>query len=301
MANNGGSEFVIRNIKQDEVEETFDMIARLGWNLTKEKFKMLCEKKPNNFYVAVTQDGEVAATLSCTPTFADEYILGNVIVKETMQKRGLGRRIVEDILEMVPRKIVHLVSLPAVNKFYLNLGFKLSEPQQGHIISHIVTDVQLLDNKVKTIKGVADDISIAPLDESSLEDLIQFDHRLRGYDNSLFVSTLAVCSRLLVARNKSQNNKIVGYVAAFLKKDEIILDGLNAESDDVAALLFREILNQFPGTVKVKLQMFDSNQFLLQFGGEATTERYNRFSLGGNPTIVPEATAYNVSDCDFTH
>lgn len=298
MEQNGTSEFFCRHIKHDEVEEAYNIVDKEGWNLTLEKFRLLCKKQPRNFYVAVTPDGEVAGTVSYTQTFADEYILGNLVVKETMRKKGLGRKIVQDTLEMFRHKVIHLTAVPGADQFYLNLGFQMSEPQQGHEIRHILVDVKLVDGRVQAMGNAADDISIAPFDKANLEEFIRFDSHMRGYDNTVYASVVAGCTKVLVARRKS-NKKFVGYVSAFMKREEIVLDGLFADSDDIATLLFREILNQFPETTKVKLQMFPSNQFLVQFGQVVMSEVYNRYSLGGNPTPVPEAKTYNVSDCDY--
>ena len=42
------------------MDAAFDLIHQMDWILTRQKFKLLCQKSPRSFYVAVTADGEVA-------------------------------------------------------------------------------------------------------------------------------------------------------------------------------------------------------------------------------------------------
>ena len=125
------------------------------------------------------------------------------------------------------------------------LGFKLSSPQQSHVIIHMTFDRTDLDSRVSIFKNPLHDVTIEHIQDSKCkeEDLLDFDFHLRGYNNAIFLSSVAQCSNVLIATQKESlqsKRKITGYAIAFLNKEkQIVLDGLFAHSDDVALMIFR--------------------------------------------------------------
>ena len=83
-------------------------------------------------------------------------------------------------------------------------------------------------------------VTIKPLADTSftVDDLVTYDRTIRGYEVSDFLEVVNECESLLVATDM-QSKSIVGYVVAFMKKDNLILDGLYADSDNISVLLFR--------------------------------------------------------------
>ena len=70
-----------------------------------------------------------------------------------------------------------------------------------------------------------------------LSDLTNYDVRQRGHAHS-YLTDMAACADVMVA-SQSSDHTIVGYVVAFTKGQEVIIDGLYAESDVIAAKLLR--------------------------------------------------------------
>jgi len=280
------------------MDAAFDLIHQMDWILTRQKFKLLCQKSPRSFYVAVTADGEVAATMSCCATGSDDdFVLGNVVVKEKFRGKGLGRQLISDSLSTFHHKSVQLLAVDGVDQFYLKLGFSYCEP--NHVCTYMTVNHDVLNTRAQNCEQ---SVTIKPLADTSftVDDLVTYDRTIRGYEVSDFLEVVNECESLLVATDM-QSKSIVGYVGAFMKKDNLILDGLYADSDNVSVLLFRSVLSHFKTCARVRMQMFASNQFLLQFGQVTYTEEYRRFFTGRKLTNrALEKRIYSATDSDYT-
>ncbi|CAG5134835.1 unnamed protein product [Candidula unifasciata] len=262
MTKRGSDEYTVRTMQPEEVEETYEMIDKEGWNLTLDKFSALYKSSPDNFFVAVSPDGEVASTMSLIPTFEGEYVLGNLVVKDGHRNRGLGRKLVDEVFALFPNAVVSLTAVPGADQFYLNTDFHFTQPQQGQDIVYILLDREKL--KQKSAEAGQQDVTVSLYSGHSFDKLI------------------------------------VGFGVGFIKREKIVLDGLFADSDAIAVQIFTEIVEQFPGINSVKLQVPSSRLFLSELGAIQQSYRYNRYSRG-QPTLSPLSKVYNVSDCDYTY
>jgi len=317
-------DFITRLIAQQEIDQVYALISKEGWNLTEQKFKVFCQAHPRDVYITVTKDNEIVATVSYFQTFTDEYILCNLVVKGSMRKQGLGRRIVLDTLAMFEHRVVQLTALPGTESFYHKLQFRSCDPKLGHEIFHLTVDRELLFHQIAQDDNST---SVVPFAPSLLNKLIAYDNGIRGYDNSVFVNRMVDTSKVLVATGcgvshdagsgvshdagsgvshdagcgdmATVEGKVVGYVAAYLRGEELVLDGLFADADSVALLLFDGILKLFPKVRMLKLQMFSHQHFLLQYGSVTSSYVYSRLSLGaGEPSYISTQKTYNVTEYD---
>lgn len=111
-----------------------------------------------------------------------------------------------------------------------NTGFRLTEPQQGHDIFHLILDREDLDRRAHEVDE--SNIVTSLFEENSFNDLVAYDCEARGYEQSSYVAMQIQCFKVITARNSE--GKIVGFGVAFIKREEIVLDGLYADSDAIA-------------------------------------------------------------------
>ncbi|BFZ01243.1 hypothetical protein BsWGS_04282 [Bradybaena similaris] len=296
MASSGCQDYTVRTMRPEEVEETYQLIDKEGWNLSVDKFSALHKCFPNNFFVAVTQDGEVAGTMSLFPTFEGEFVLGNIVVKDGHRYKGLGRKIVDDVFALFPNAVVSLTAVPGADQFYINTGFTLTQPQQGHDIFYLLLDRERL--KAKSRETGQQGVTVSLYDGCGLDDLVAYDREARGYENRTYVAMQVQCFKVATARNST--DQLVGFGVAFIKREKIVLDGLYADSDAIATQIFTEIIEQFPDRNSMKLQVPSSRLFLSELGEIESSYKYNRYSKG-QPTLSPLSKVYNVADCDYTY
>uniref|UniRef100_A0A0B6ZRM4 N-acetyltransferase domain-containing protein n=1 Tax=Arion vulgaris TaxID=1028688 RepID=A0A0B6ZRM4_9EUPU len=296
MANTRCESYTIRTLRPEEVEDTYKLIDKEGWNLTLDKFSALYKTFPNLFFVAATDKDEVAATMSLYPTFKGEYVMGNIVVKDGHRKKGLGRKIMDDVLAMYPEAAVSLTAVPGADQFYINTGFEFTEPQQGHDIFHLILDRGDLDKRLAEM-GEGDS-TFTLYDPSSYDDLLVYDLEAKGYPNVGYIEMQILCFKVIIAKDSA--GRLVGYGVAFVKRNEIVLDGLYADSDSKALGITREILNHFPDRNTMKIQVPSSRLFLSELGHITSSSKYNRYSKG-HLKLSPLSKVYNVGDCDFTY
>ncbi|CAL1547324.1 unnamed protein product [Lymnaea stagnalis] len=288
-------EYTIRPMRREEIEESYELIDKEGWNLTLEKLSHLFKSCPQAFKVAVTPQGEIVGTISFFPTFDGECVLGNIVVKGTYRHKGMGNQLVDAMKAQYPDWVVSLTAVPGADQFYLNVGFHFTEPQQGHDIFHLIVDRDFLDQKC--LKS-GDSATVDLYSSASLDALVAYDTEAKGYTSLPYVTMMVDCFPTLLAKDRA--GRLLGYVAAFIKRSEIVLDTLCADSDEVACLLLRDILKLFPDNNKLKVQVPSSRLFLSELGQVSSSSKYNRYSIG-QPTLSPLVKVYNVSDCDYSY
>ncbi|XP_059144585.1 uncharacterized protein LOC131931772, partial [Physella acuta] len=223
--------FTIRQMQESEVEETYLLIDKEGWNLTLDKFTHLFRSRPEAFTVAVTPSGEVVGTVSFFPTFPNEYVLGNIVIKGPYRHKGMGYKLVEAMMAQRPNCVVSCTAVPGADQFYLNVGFKFTEPQQGHDIFHILLDTHDINQRCQQQDTTT---TVQDFDPASFHDLVTYDREVKGYESREYVSMMVDCFKTWVARDG--RGSLVGFAAAFIKRDEIVLDSLCADSPEVACL-----------------------------------------------------------------
>ncbi|KAK7010636.1 hypothetical protein BgiMline_002253 [Biomphalaria glabrata] len=296
MASNSSRDYTIRPMKEEEIEETYELVDKEGWNLTLDKFTHLYHSCPKAFYVAATDQGEIVGTISFFPTFPKEYVLGNIVIKSTYRHKGMGKKLVDVMMEQHSPCVVSCTAVPGADQFYINVGFSFTEPQQGHDIFHIEINREELDKQLLNNNDTG--LSVRPYDKKDFKALVDYDTEAKGYRSEAYVSMMLDCFPTYVAVHN--DDRLAGYVAAFSKREEIVLDGLCADSDSIACHLFRKVLDEFPTRNNVKLQVPTSRLFLSQLGVICSSSKYNRYSLG-QPTPSPLVKIYNVSDCDYSY
>jgi ribosomal protein S18 acetylase RimI-like enzyme len=110
-----------------------DKDARL---MTEEKFRSILKSGSTYFFIAETEDKEIAGMLSAVvyiiPT-GNKFWIEDVVVDEAYRGRGIGRALMINAIDFAKSKgarYVDLTSKPsrvAANKLYRDLGFELRE------------------------------------------------------------------------------------------------------------------------------------------------------------------------------
>lgn len=89
-------------------------------------------------YVLVNESGEVLATgCICKGIYADDYWLDYIVVRSDMRKKGVGRLLIDALINKVKEKggtHVRLISVSSAAPFYLAVGFK----QERHFMQMFI-------------------------------------------------------------------------------------------------------------------------------------------------------------------
>lgn len=95
-----------------------------GWNQTREDWELFLSLGRRAGVVAVDEDGEVRGT-AATIRYEDHFCwIGMVLVDPSRRGEGIGRRLLEEALELVADvATVKLDATPAGRKIYVKLGF----------------------------------------------------------------------------------------------------------------------------------------------------------------------------------
>lgn len=119
----------IRPFTADHLEAAVVLSGKEGWPHRTEDWAL--NAGLSHGYVAVA-DGRVVGTAFCTPFGDDVAMLDMIIVDETMRGRGLGRRLVETVIEAAGGRSLRLTATMAGLPLYSKLGFA----EAGEILQH---------------------------------------------------------------------------------------------------------------------------------------------------------------------
>src|SRR5262249_7033489 len=143
-------------------------------------------------FVAESEDGVVGTAL-CWKYGANGASLGMVIVSPDQQGRGIGRELMERLLEALGGRITVLHATPAGQPLYEKLGFKAI----GTINQH-----QAADFRVPPIT-LASGEQLRPLQAADTPRLIDLASRAGGLDrSSLLPALLGIADGVALIRNE---------------------------------------------------------------------------------------------------
>ncbi len=120
-------DFTIRRAHMEDVKDIHMMLmdcAKQGLLLPRALSHLY--RHIRDFYVAETPNKEVVACCALAPTWDNLAEICSLVVKDSLRRRGLGRRMVEHCLEDCKElKINKVFSLTYQEAFFVSLGFTI--------------------------------------------------------------------------------------------------------------------------------------------------------------------------------
>ena len=113
----------IRNMTRDEVCTAVDWADKEGWNPGLRDAEAFYNAAPNGFYAGEIA-GEMVATVSLVDYPGDLSFFGFNIVRKDMRGQGIGRRMVEHVLESAGGRNIGADGVPNMLPHYQRMGFQ---------------------------------------------------------------------------------------------------------------------------------------------------------------------------------
>ncbi|WP_277183076.1 GNAT family N-acetyltransferase [Caballeronia sp. BR00000012568055] len=148
----------------------------------------------------IAQDGErIVGTALCWKYGADGGSLGMVIVAPDNQGRGIGRKLMELLLEALGNRITVLHATPAGEPLYAKLGFeRIGAIHQHHSADFVVPSIAAPEGE-----------RIRPIDSSDTSKLIELASKANGLDRSELLPLLLKYAKGIVMQK--DDGEITGF------------------------------------------------------------------------------------------
>lgn len=305
IKHDSSSQFSVRRLTASEVSEAFKLVDGQGWYMTWPKWTHMYAMLPDCFFVLVDGRDKISGTVIFVPTSPGVYNLGYIVIVDQLRGKGLGRALVSGARQMFVHNAVVVTISPGLDDFYKRIGFSYTQAQKDHVFIQMIVDRELVKSELQYLKESShcengDDLMVRQFEKEDLVRLSTYDSEARGYDNSKFMAAMVNFAVCFVAKINSQN-KIVGYGGVYFneKKDELVIEGLYADSDVIALMLFSSLMSAFPDKNNVKLESTVLEPFLSKFGKITAALPEKKYFIGEVPA-ESENKLYNCTDCDFS-
>lgn len=184
-----------RAFTSDDLAAAHALSLSAGWPHRKEDWQLLFNA--GSGFVA-QEDGHVTGTALFWKCGADRATLGLVIVSSEAQGRGIGRKLLELVLEALGNRITFLHATPAGKPLYEKLGFQAC----GTVDQH-----QGMVGSVPTISVSAGE-RLRALTADDLPKVIELASRASGLDRSASIPALLDVAQGVVL---DRGDEVVGF------------------------------------------------------------------------------------------
>ena len=164
--------------------------------------------------------------------------VGLVVVPDAMQGRGLGRTLMNTVMEQAGERNLQLVATVAGKRLYEQCGFTTR------------STIYQVQGELTTQPDVSDEFEITDVDASSLSTVIELDNQAFQANRSALLKALVARGKCVIA---SQNGQSQGY--AFIRESGRgeTIGPVVASDADVAKALAAALLQQAKGFVRFDL------------------------------------------------
>ena len=164
-------EISLRPLSSRQLEEAHGLSRAVAWPHRREDWQTMFEL--GHGFAAVDRDGRLQGVAMWWPQGPDFASLGMVIVSPTLQKAGLGRRLMNAVVDAAGPRSVQLNATEAGLRLYQSFGFE----ETGGIHQHHGT----LSASASAVGGGA---AVRALVEADHDSLLALDRRASGVDRS---------------------------------------------------------------------------------------------------------------------
>jgi GNAT superfamily N-acetyltransferase len=219
----------IRNMTRDEVCTAVDWADKEGWNPGLRDAEAFYNAAPNGFYAGEIA-GEMVATVSLVDYPGDLSFFGFNIVRKDMRGQGIGRRMVEHVLESARGRNIGADGVPNMLAHYQRMGF------QPVYRSHRFRGWGGGDRDPVLILGA----------EVAFEDLTAYDSRIFSVPRKDFLKSFLFQEGTTVLVSL-RNEGIAGYGAIRPCRSGHKIGPLFAENRRTAEKVLRGLISTIPG------------------------------------------------------
>jgi hypothetical protein len=226
--------FQVKRMESLDFQFATKLTNTMKWNMTPEDFEFNSSLEPEGCFIAF--QGSERVGLATSISFGNLGWFGNLIVEEKYRSKGVGKLLVKHSIAYLQSKGVKTIGLYAyqnLNNFYSNLGFKKDETfslLQAENLSYIKPE------------------SLPKIEKKQIKTIEVFDAGFFGGDRKKLLESI-ILEKGNLSYYFSENNHIVGYVAATVYESMAWVGPLICEADniDVSISLIKAVLSKLTG------------------------------------------------------
>ncbi|XP_035215507.1 uncharacterized protein LOC118189073 [Stegodyphus dumicola] len=237
-------DYSIRPMEKEEIPEVLDIWRETKLSEGTHSLDTWFSYDPEGFYVAVTNDGEILGVCAGVLQNEDLAFIGLYVVKSSYQRKGIGKRIWDTVMERVGLRNAGVNPVPEQLANYRDrAGFGVQTSwcsvvcvARDVLTSELCTNIP--DVEIQVLKP-GDDI----IDEVTL-----YDADVYGFSRRNLVKLL--CEEgdsITVAAIKVGERKVCGYGCIKENiKGNALVGPLYADETDIAELILYYLIKAFP-------------------------------------------------------
>lgn len=221
--------YQIRPLTLQDIPQCLDLAANRHWTPEEIKWRFLLTNGVG--FGMETEDGSLVGSVTLMQYGTEAAVVGQVLVRDTFEGRGLGRQLMEYILDYAKEiKCVYLWATPLGKRLYDKLGFEV----QDYITVHVGRFNPFTEFSVTDDTG----LRIRPLEEQDFKTVLKLDEIAFGANREKALrAMLGVAQKVRVAE---LDNQIVGYGLSWQSRI-INIGPLVALDDSVAKALLANL------------------------------------------------------------
>lgn len=223
----------LRTMQLDDVSHGYRLSQQVKWPHRQEDWAQALSLGEG--LVAETEKGIVGCAV-IWPWEGQHSTLGLVIVDPSCQGQGIGKKLMEGLLEKVPNSNVRLHATEMGKGLYEKYGFRVQRP----IFQHQTTQLPVIAARQLSV-----DEKIRPLCEHELSSLIDNDYQSHGMLRPALWQNLFNSADALLVLEKS--GSITGYMVIRKFGRGTVIGPMLAQDEDSAQALFCHGASQLVG------------------------------------------------------
>jgi predicted GNAT family acetyltransferase len=226
--------FRVKQMRPSDFQFSTKLANTMNWNMAPEDFEFNSSLEPGGCFVAFESSKRIGIATSIS--FDKIGWFGNLIVKEEYRRKGVGRLLVRHAVNYLQNKGVKTVGLyayPNLVSFYGSLGFEKN------------MDYSLLHTACLQ-KVVAE--NLPKVENQQISAIEEFDAGFFGGNRKRLLESI-ILEKGNLSYYSSENNHIVGYVAATVYESMAWVGPLISESENAEAAnsLVKSVLARLTG------------------------------------------------------
>ena len=224
----------VHRLDAGRLADCLELAADRGWPREEHKWRLLFDI--GEVYGITDPDGRLVASAVLTRYGPGLCAISMVLVAERFDGRGLGRRLMSEILALTGDAVVTLYATSFGRPLYEKLGFTLVCDNVTHV------------GRFET----ADEVEVSrPAVAEDLPGIIELDREVHGADRSGLVSRLpSFCSQLRVIDGE---RGITGYAGAWDNIDKVVAGPVVAADATAAKGLLADLAKAAAAPVRLEV------------------------------------------------
>jgi len=282
-------DYLFRPIRLEDVPQWLHLKERIGWSQTEFELETIARLFPDTT-VSVWDQGKMIGSGAAVRYGGEMATLTMVLVDEDYRRRGIGKRIVNELLQkLADCPTIKLHSTNTGKKLYESIGF-----EYDYAISRWIKDDTIF-------VGPKPDLSeVTPVSAADLPEIYEFDRTIVGVDRSVVLNAL-FCHFPELAWQIRRDGKLCAFCLGRINTNQTNrLTPLAAETFEDARKLVLRCAQNMPGKLVLDVPQYQ-NEFVCFLKDNYFSVQRELFSmyLKRNKPLVKERCYFATAGGEF--